>query len=193
MARTHDRQDRYEIRLAGTGGQGMILAGMILSEAAAIFDGANAVQTQMYGPEARGGSSKSEVIISDGPIYYPKVISADLLLCMSQEACDKYYYDLRRDGLLILDSTYVERVPSSRAIAVPITRMAIEATGREITAAMVALGLICGLSDVVSVEALEQAISARVPKGTEQVNLTAMRAGLSEALRIREAAREREG
>jgi len=192
MTRTHDRRDRYEIRLAGTGGQGMILAGMILAEAAAIYDGANAVQTQMYGPEARGGSSKSEVIIADGPIYYPKVTNADLLLCMSQEACDKYYYDLRRDGLLILDSTYVERVPSSRAIAAPITRMAVEATGREITAAMVALGLICGLSDIVSAEALEKAIAARVPKGTEQLNLAAMRAGLAEALRIREASQEKE-
>ncbi len=192
MAQYQERPDRYEARLAGTGGQGMILAGQILSEAAGIYDGRNAVQTQNYGPEARGGSSKSEVIIADGPIYYPKVMSADLLLCMSQEACDKYYYDLRRDGLLILDSTYVGRMPSNRAIAAPISRIAIEATGREITAAMVALGMICGLSEVVSEGALEQAISARVPKGTEQINLTAMRAGLAEARRIREAANLKE-
>jgi 2-oxoglutarate ferredoxin oxidoreductase subunit gamma len=192
MAPYLEHPDRYEVRLAGTGGQGMILAGQILSEAAGIYDGLNAVQTQNYGPEARGGSSKSEVVISEGPIYYPKVMSADLLLCMSQEACDKYYYELRRDGMLIVDATYVERMPSNRAIAAPISRLAVEATGREITAAMVALGMICGLSEIVSEGALEQAITARVPKGTEQMNLTAMRAGLDEARRIRDAAKSKE-
>ena len=153
-----------------------------------VTKGIQRLGVQWSKPEARGGSSKSEVIIADGPIYYPKVMSADLLLCMSQEACDKYYYDLRRDGTLILDSKYVERVPTSRAISVPISRIAIEATGREITAAMVALGMICGLSRVVSEAALEKAIMARVPKGTEQMNLTAMRAGLNEAIRVRESA-----
>ncbi len=83
--------DRYEIRLAGEGGQGMILAGLILAEAAAIYAGKNAVQTQSYGPEARGGASKAEVVISDGEIDYPKVMDADVLLAMGQEACDKYY------------------------------------------------------------------------------------------------------
>jgi 2-oxoglutarate ferredoxin oxidoreductase subunit gamma len=192
MANSQERPDRYEVRLAGTGGQGMILAGMILSEAVAIYDGGNAVQTQSYGPEARGGSSKSEVILSGGDIYYPKVINADLLLCMSQEACDKYYYDLKRDGLLILDSTYVERAPTSRAISVPISQMAVDATGREITAAMVALGMICGLTDVVSQDSLEKAIRARVPRGTEAMNLAAMQAGLTEAIRIRESAHAKE-
>jgi 2-oxoglutarate ferredoxin oxidoreductase subunit gamma len=183
---SHERPDRYEVRLAGTGGQGMILAGMILSDAAALYDGRNAVQTQNYGPEARGGASKSEVIIADGPIYYPKVTHADLLLCMSQEACDKYAYDLKRDGLLIVDAGNVERVPARRAVSVPITRIAVEKTGREITAAMVALGIIAGLSGIVSPAALEKAIAGKVPKGTEKLNLTAMQAGLEEARRIRE-------
>lgn len=183
--------DRYEIRLAGTGGQGMILAGRILAEAVAIYDGRNAVQTQDYGPEARGGASKSEVIISDLEIHYPKVLRADLLVCMSQEASDKYYYDLEQGGLLILDSNHVKRTPTSVAVALPLTEMAVETTGREITAPMVSLGVICGLADIVSEEALEQAIVARVPKGTEEMNLSAMRAGLAEAKRIRAASDNR--
>lgn len=178
---------RYEVRLAGKGGQGMILAGRILAEAVALYDGRNAVQTQDYGPEARGGASKSEVIISDGEIYYPKVMNADLLVCMSQEASDRYYYDLKRDGLLIIDSTNVERSPTTRVVAVPITELAVKATGREITAAMVALGLICGLTKIVSEEALEKAIRSLVPKGTEELNVKAMHAGLEEAKRLLEA------
>lgn len=180
----NDAIDRYEIILAGTGGQGMVLAGLILAQAAAIYDGKNAVQSQSYGPEARGGSSKAEVIISSIEIDYPRVISADLLLCMSQEACDKFYYDLKRDGLLILDSTFVERSPTSRAISLPITRIALEATGRDITASMVALGLICGLSKVVSREAMEKVIRERVPNGTEKMNLDALGAGLEHASRL---------
>jgi len=191
MMTARKRIDRYEIRLAGTGGQGMILAGRILAEAAAIYDGRNAVQTQDYGPEARGGASKSEVIISDAEIHYPKVLRADLLVCMSQEASDKYYYDLERGGLLILDSNHVVRTPTSLAVALPLTEMAVETTGREITASMVSLGVICGLADIVSEEALEQAIVARVPKGTEEMNLSAMRAGLAEAKRIRTASDNR--
>ncbi|MBC7241260.1 MAG: 2-oxoacid:acceptor oxidoreductase family protein [Anaerolineae bacterium] len=175
------------MRLAGKGGQGMILAGRILAEAVALYDGRNAVQTQDYGPEARGGASKSEVIISDGEIYYPKVMNADLLVCMSQEASDRYYYDLKRDGLLIIDSTNVERSPTTRVVAVPITELAVKATGREITAAMVALGLICGLTKIVSEESLEKAIRSLVPKGTEELNVKAMRAGLEEAKRLLEA------
>ena len=81
---------RVEVRLAGEGGQGMILAGIILAEAAAIYDGKNVVQTQSYGPEARGGASKAEVIIAEGEIDFPEVLSADVLMAMSQEACDKY-------------------------------------------------------------------------------------------------------
>ena len=122
--------DRYEIRLAGEGGQGMILAGILLAEAAAIYDGKNACQTQLYGPEARGGASKAEVIIAQGEIDHPEVITADALVAMSQEACDKYGGNMKRDGFLIVDAEKVGRVPSSRAIKVPITRLAVESSGK---------------------------------------------------------------
>ena len=149
--------ERFEVRLAGAGGQGLILAGLILAEAIAIYDGRNAIHTQSYGPEARGGASRSEVIISDGEIHYPKVISADVLLALSQVACDKYFYGLKPDGFLIVDSEFVERAPSSNAVSIAITELAKEASGRAITANIVSLGLIGGLTDIVSREALEQA------------------------------------
>ena len=176
---------RYEIRLAGEGGQGLILAGVILAEAAAVYDGRNAAQTQSYGPEARGGASKSEVIISDGEIDYPKVIDADLLLAMSQEACDKYFCDLKKNGILIVDTVNVDRVPLDHAYRVPITRIAEEATGSYLRANMVALGLIVGLTGVVSKEAIEAAVAARVPPGTQELNLQALRVGLEEADRLK--------
>ena len=179
-------EGRYEIRLAGEGGQGMILAGVILAEAAAVYDGLNAVQTQSYGPEARGGASRSEVIVAEGDIDYPEVTQADLLLCMSQEACDKYYGQVEEDGLIIVDSCNVSRVPSHRAVSVPITDLAEQATGRRITASITALGLIGGLTGLVTRQALEKAVRDRVPAGTETVNLKALAAGFAEAERLRE-------
>ena len=179
-------EDRYEVRLAGEGGQGMILAGVILAEAAAVHGDLNAVQTQSYGPEARGGASRSEVIIAQGEIDYPKVMAADLLLCMSQEACDKFYGQVRDEGCIIVDATNVSRMPSHRAVAVPISQIAEDVTGRRITASTVALGVACGLTGIVSQPALEAAIRDRVPAGTEEINLQALAAGFQAAKGLRQ-------
>lgn len=173
--------DRVEIRLAGEGGQGMILAGIILAEAAAIHDGKNAVQTQSYGPEARGGASKAEVIISNGEIDYPEVLSADVLVAMSQEACDRYASNVKKGGLLIVDAEKVGRVPLTTAIKVPITQLALEVTGKSITSNVVALGLLVGLTKVVSYGAIEKAVIARAPAGTEKMNQAALLRGYTEA------------
>jgi 2-oxoglutarate ferredoxin oxidoreductase subunit gamma len=180
-----DLQDRYEFRLAGEGGQGMILAGVILAEAAAVHDNLNAVQTQSYGPEARGGASRSEVIIARGEIDYPKVIQADCLLCMSQEACDKFYTQVKEDGWIVVDIDNVSRLPSHRAVAIAISQIAQEVTGRRITASMVGLGIVSGLTGVVSRQALEKAVAVRVPAGTDEINLKALAAGFAEAERVR--------
>ncbi len=169
---------RVEIRLAGAGGQGLLLAGLILAEAVVLYDHKQACQTQSYGPEARGGASKSEVIIDDDPIDYPKVIAADVLLALSQEACDKYYHDLKRDGLLVVDSVHVRRVPTNKAVSLPITQIAEERTGRAITANIVGLGVLAGLTDVVSREALQKAVAERAPEGTAEINLEALASGL---------------
>ena len=179
-------EDRFEVRLAGEGGQGMILAGVILAEAA-VHDGLNAVQTQSYGPEARGGASRSEVIVARGDVDYPKVMAADLLLCMSQEACDRFYGQVKDEGLIIVDATNVSRIPTHRAVSVPISQVAQEATGRRITASIVALGLVSGLSGAVSRKGLEKAVTERVPAGTEEMNLKALAAGYAEAERLKEA------
>lgn len=165
----------------------MILAGVILAEAAVTYDGLNAVQTQSYGPEARGGASRSEVILARGEIDYPKVLIPDLLLCMSQEACDMFYARVKDDSCIIVDSSNVSRVPTHRAIAVPISEIAEKATGRRITASMVALGLLSGLSGLVSREALMKAMAERVPAGTEEMNAKALDAGFAEAARLRES------
>ncbi len=176
--------ERIEIRLAGEGGQGMILAGIILAEAAAIYEGKNAIQTQSYGPEARGGASKSEVIIGSGELDYPEVISADILLALSQEACDKYASNLKKNGLLIVDEEKVGRIPHSHAFKAPITRLAIDVTGKSITANVVALGVLVGLTGIVSRESIEKAVIARAPKGTEDLNRAALEAGFKEAERV---------
>ncbi|MGQ9584428.1 MAG: 2-oxoacid:acceptor oxidoreductase family protein [Anaerolineae bacterium] len=173
--------DRFEVRLAGEGGQGIILAGIILAEAAALYEGKNVVQTQDYGPEARGGASKAELVIAEGPIYYPKVLQADLLLAMSQEACDKYGFDVKEDGIIVVDSSKVDRVHTSRAYQVPLTTLAVEVTGEAVTANILALGLIVGLSGVVSRESLEKAVSERVPARSRPLNLKALEAGFAEA------------
>jgi 2-oxoglutarate ferredoxin oxidoreductase subunit gamma len=175
---------RTEIRLAGEGGQGMILAGIILAEAAAIYDNKQATQTQSYGPEARGGASKSEVVIADGEIDHPEVLSADALVALSQEAFTKYSPGLKPDCLLIVDSDKVTNSPES-AVRIPISRLAFETTGKSITANTVALGVLVGLTGVVSPQALEKAVTARAPHGTEDMNRKALEAGFEAARKVK--------
>jgi len=174
---------RYEIRLSGEGGQGLVLAGKILAEAAAIYDERNATQSQSYGPEARGGASKSEVIIADGEIDYPKAEKLDLQLVLTQEALDKYWKDLRPGGWLVVDADAVPRLPEGdfRVVRVPFVRLAREKLGKPVVANIIALGLIVRLTQVVSEEAAEQAILARVPRGTEELNRQAYHLGLEVA------------
>jgi 2-oxoglutarate ferredoxin oxidoreductase subunit gamma len=172
---------RTEIRLAGAGGQGMILAGIILAEAASIYDGLHVVQSQSYGPEARGGASKSEVILSNTAIDFPEVIQADVVIVLSQEALDKYGHGLGDSGLLIVDSNQISQNVPETAIQLPITQIARETTGREITANTVALGILVGLTNVVSLEAIRKAVKARAPQGTQEINLAALEAGFQVA------------
>lgn len=174
---------RYDIRLSGSGGQGLILMGIILAEAVGIYEGKFVAQTQSYGPEARGGSSKAEVVISDAPIDYPKAMKLDLLLCLTQKACDEYYMDLKTEGMLIVDSTLVTQVPLPGAIRIPFTKIAREKLGREMVANIVALGAISKLTTIVPVKSLERALLARVPKGTEKLNQDALKAGVNAAKR----------
>ena len=177
-------RDRCEVRLAGTGGQGAILAGIMLAEAA-VRDGRNVVQTQSYGPEARGGASRSEVVISDGEIDFPKVLSPRVTMCLSQEACDRYGRQTAKGGVLILDADHVARAPTTRAVCLPLTTLARREAGREVVANVVGLGLLAGLTGIVSRESLEDAVRARAPKGTVEINLRALVTGYGAAERFR--------
>ena len=171
---------RYEVRLSGAGGQGLILVGKVLAEAAAIYDGYNATQSQSYGPEARGGASRSEVIISDGDIDYPKAENLDILLALTQEACDKYIIDLKEGGILLVDSQMVTQIPSGnyRVVPLPIIQSAVERLGKFMVANIISLGIITAVSGIVSENAVKQAIKARVPRGTEEINIKAFETGL---------------
>lgn len=171
---------RYEIRLSGAGGQGLILAGKIIAEAAVIYQDLNATQSQSYGPEARGGASRSEVVISDEEIDYPKATKVDLLLAMTQEAFDKYRKDVKEGSVIIVDSGYVTGpgLDQPKIFSLPITTIAEKETGRSLTANIVALGVITILSGIVTEPAVKDAIMARVPKGTEEMNLKAFAAGI---------------
>jgi len=169
-----------QLRLSGTGGQGLILAGIILAEAA-LMDGKLAVQSQSYGPEARGGSSKSEVIISEATIHYPKITVPNVVLAMSQQACQKYTVDLPADGILITDSLFVQNLPDKqfkKVYELPITHTAQDALGKALFANIIALGDIVKITGVVSIEALTKAVLARVPKGTEAINEKALKLGM---------------
>ena len=177
--------DRYEIRLSGSGGQGLILMGIILAEAIGIYEGKYVAQTQSYGPEARGGSSKAEVIVSDEEIDYPKAMKLDLLLAMNQKSCDEFYPDLKPGGLLVVDSTFVKQVPTPKVFQIPFTRIAREKLKREMVANIVALGALTQLTSIVSPKSMEMAVLGRVPRGTEKLNRDALKAGMSAAKRAK--------
>lgn len=176
--------ERYEIRLGGSGGQGIILAGVILAEAAGIYDGRFVCQTQSYGPEARGGASKAEVVISDDEIDYPKAIKPDVLLAMSQKSCDTYLFDLKPNGMLIVDSTFVRQLPTSKALQIPFTQIARDRFGKEIAANIVALGALAILTGVVSLKSLEAAVKNRLPPSSADMNKEAISAGIEAARNI---------
>jgi 2-oxoglutarate ferredoxin oxidoreductase subunit gamma len=182
---------RTEVILSGKGGQGLILAGLILAEAAGVHDGLETLQTQSYGIEARGGASRSEVVISDRPIKFPEVRSPDIILAMSQEACDKYVDLLKPGGTLVVDRHLVNP-PSSPPVTVyslPLTAIADE-LGRKIVANVVALGAIVALTGIVSQEAISAAVRDRSPHGAVELNQRALQEGFEEGQRHRETRQE---
>ena len=178
-------EDRFEVRLSGSGGQGMILAAVILSEAIGKDAKKNVTQTQSYGPEARGGASKAEVVVSSNEIFYPKAMKLDMLLAMTQESLDSYFGDLKEGGILLIDETFVTQVPTEKYYGLELTRLAREEVGIVMVANVIALGAIAAITDVVSKEDLISAVIARAPKGTEEKNRKAVEVGFREGLRIK--------
>lgn len=174
---------RKEIRVCGFGGQGIVLAGMILGKAASVYSDYYAVQTQSYGPEARGGASRSEVIISDEPIAFPGVMEADILVAMSQPAFDKYTDDLKKDATIIVDPSLVIDTGKFDPIKIEFTALA-EDLGRKIVANIIMLGSLTRLTSVVSEEALQKAVFDSVPPRTIDLNKKALEVGFKAAEEI---------
>jgi 2-oxoglutarate ferredoxin oxidoreductase subunit gamma len=170
---------KTEIRIGGSGGQGIVLAAQILGKAA-ILDGKNALQTQAYGAEARGSLAKSEVIISDGKIGFPAVRKPDVLVAMNQEALDKLLKDLKEDGTLIVDGTSVSSMPDTKAKVhkLLLTETAKKAFGEAMYANMVLLGAFTKITRLVSEQSMERTIEENVPKRTVENNIGAFRKGL---------------
>ena len=169
---------RKEIRIAGFGGQGVVLSGNIIGKAASIFDKGFAALTQSYGPESRGGSCRAEVVISDAPIDYPYIVSPQVQIILSQEAYLEYGRNALPGALLIVDSNLVN-VDSPREpkpLDIPASRMAQE-MGRPVVANIIMLGFLAATSEVVSSEALKKAILDSIPEGTESLNMKAFESG----------------
>jgi 2-oxoglutarate ferredoxin oxidoreductase subunit gamma len=171
---------RQDVRLAGVGGQGLILAGMILGEAASIFGPLNAVQTQSYAPLVRGAPSMSEVVISDEPIDYPMVEQADVLLALVQDAFDEHRAAVRPGGTIIVEESAVDSAAASavRVLRLPLAATAARCGAPPIAATMVGLGVVARVTGLVSDEALRAAVRLRVPREGRDLNLAAMEAGL---------------
>jgi 2-oxoglutarate ferredoxin oxidoreductase subunit gamma len=166
-----------EIRISGYGGQGVVLAGLLLGKAAALYDGKESVFTQSYGPEARGGASCADVIIAPSPIEYPLVSSPDILVAMFQEAYLRFRPTLKPGGVLILESGLVHPGEENGCCyRIPATEMA-EKFGRRVVANVIVVGFLVGKTGVVSREAAEEALRNTVKKKTVDLNLRAFDAG----------------
>jgi 2-oxoglutarate ferredoxin oxidoreductase subunit gamma len=171
---------RVEVRFAGFGGQGIIKSGIIVAAAASIHSDKNAVQTQSYGPESRGGACKSEVVISEEDIDFPKVVEPDVLVVMSQAAYNDYAEDVKHGGTIILDPDMIPREKSLknfRVYRVPATKIA-EELGRRIVANIVMLGAFTAITELLNEKALKESIKENIPKGTEELNLAAFEKGV---------------
>ncbi|MCD4784626.1 MAG: 2-oxoacid:acceptor oxidoreductase family protein [Candidatus Eremiobacteraeota bacterium] len=172
--------ERFDVRLAGLGGQGLLLAGLILGHAVTIYDKRNAVQTVNYAPLARGAPSRAEVVISDGSIYFPEVLNSDVLLAMNQSAYDEFKSQVKPGGIIIADTENVKNFcQSEETYKFPISKIAKLETGRTITGSIVGLGIISIITGIVTPSALTNAVKTRAPRGTVQTNLRALSAGLS--------------
>ena len=169
---------RKEIRIAGFGGQGIVLSGSIVGKAASIYDKGFATLTQSYGPESRGGSCRAEVIISDIPVDYPYVVSPQVQIILSQEAYTEYGQNAPPGTLVIVDSDLVTIDPSQnpKPLSIPASRMA-QDLGRVVVANIIMLGSLAAISDIVPYEALKNSILDSIPPGTESFNVKAFELG----------------
>jgi len=172
--------DNTRLIFSGSGGQGVIMASIILAEAAVIYEGMNAVQTQSYGPEARGGATRADVVISEDPIRYPKVIKPHYLVCLTQEAYNKFSGIIRPGGMLLTDSHYVnyQRKVDARQVALGMYSTIMDEIGNPIVFNICMLGAIMGLTELIKPESIIKTLESKVPSDLLEINEKAFEIGL---------------
>jgi 2-oxoglutarate ferredoxin oxidoreductase subunit gamma len=172
---------KHEIRICGLGGQGVIMAGMIVGKSAAIFEDRYATLVQSFGPEARGSECSAQVMVSDEPIAFPYLRHTDLFVALSQGAYEKFIHEMKEDATLVYESDLVvvdDRLPKgAKKFGIPATRISEEQLGRRIAFNMVVVGFVAAVTNVVTVDAIRKAVADSVPPGTHAFNETAFKTG----------------
>ena len=178
--------ERCRLVFSGSGGQGVITAAIILAEAAVLHEGLSAVQSQSYGAAARGGATRSDIIIADGEIFFPKVSQPNVLVCLTQETYEKFYPIIRPGGLLITDSQLVKKGSKVDAIqrALPMYRTVMEKIGKPIVFNICMLGAVVGATGLVKPESIHKVLESRIPPRFLQMNLEAFALGKEMAERL---------
>ena len=172
--------ERYRIVFSGSGGQGVITASIILAEAAVIHEGLNAVQSQSYGPEARGGATRADVIISDRSIRFPKVNQPNVLVCLTQEAYNKFSSTIRPGGLLLTDSHFVKQEGrvEARQIGLEMYKAVMDGIGKPVVLNICMLGAVIGLTQIVKTDSIVKVLESKIPSGFLEMNKKALDLGL---------------
>jgi 2-oxoglutarate ferredoxin oxidoreductase subunit gamma len=173
--------ERSRIVFSGSGGQGVITASIILAEAAVMYENLNAVQSQSYGPEARGGATRADVIISDTAIHFPKVIQPNVLICLTQQAYNKFSWTIRPGGLLLTDSHFVrhERKVDARQVGLGMYKAVMDTIGNPVVFNICMLGAMLGLIPLMQTESIIKVLEKKIPAGFVDMNRQALDLGLS--------------
>lgn len=173
--------DRFEIRLSGLGGQGILTLGKVMGSGLALGHGYNVTQTQSYGPEARGGASRSDLVVSSSQISYPKAESVDLLIALSQEACNMYYRNLKTGGILLIESDLVKQPPVNMYIGLPFTALATEKLGLVQAMNTIVLGAVTFLLPFAKQSTMKNNLESILPAKIRDINVKAFNLGFREA------------
>ena len=175
--------ERCRMVFSGSGGQGVITAAVILAEAAVLYENLIAVQSQAYGPAARGGATRSDVIISESDINYPKVIQPNVLICLTQEAYNKFFPIIRPGGLLITDTRFVktQKKVDAQQRELSMYKTVMDKIGKPIVFNICMLGAVVGLTDIVKSESIMKVLENRIPSGFLEMNRKALDLGMKHA------------